>query len=99
MNNYTTIYLNTFNKKKVLAVVTKLMKSEDPKLMFTFDYVDKYWVLSYNSLIHTVHIGNFNPSDPLFINSNCACLIASESDFITAIKPSEEFELLMHTEI
>jgi hypothetical protein len=95
-----TIYLNEFNKDKILQTIIKISEMKIDRLVFNID-VDKkdgnkYATLSYDNYLHKITASGFNPDKkPMFENPTCICEIAPIEVFLNSLTPSLEYYKLI----
>lgn len=100
MKIHDTVFLNTFSKEDVLRVYDKIVaeKLAEINLHQSIPRVDaeqcECLQMSYDPSFNMVYLFKYD-SKVLFTNTECVCLIASESKFLKMLKPNEQYKKIM----
>lgn len=93
-----TVYLNTFERSKVLEIFMKIVTKKSPDLVICneINKTDEKIILCYHPYLHRLDLRSFDTVF-LFCNPDCTGLISSPNHFLKAINPSDEFFKIMES--
>lgn len=90
------MFLNTFNKEKVIEVFKEIQSKNIKDLVFdSYNWHEittaKFLKINYCNYLHKISIETYDPNNELFENPSCTCKIAPYDVFIAKLMPSSDY--------